>query len=638
MEKPLCRSQGLFFCVMKNVPDSSRLFPVVLAVAAVLGIAVRAWHLDWGLPELYEEATPFWRAWGFWPWGDGGWDFNPHFFNYPALTFYLHFLLQGVIYLLGHIAGVYTDLESFRLAFETDPAPLILAGRMLSVLFDTGTIVLTAVTARRLLGESGAVLAALLMAITPLHVQLSQQIAVDAPLTFFVMLSLYSACRLYDTGLPRWYLAAGIAVGMAAACKYTGAFALPALVAAHLLRQRPGRERMRAMADPLFLLSAALSALVFLGSNPHIVSSSERFLADVRFEREHMSLGHFGVSEDSWSAGFYLFEVLPGALGWVLPLFALPGLFFIIRWKKGEWIPLLTALAGFLLMLFLWTMRAERYLLPAFPGLVLLCTAGITGLWEMLSVSFNGPVSRRVLGGVVLGLLLLLLAQPLQGLLEYHRSLEYPDSRQVAKSWIMEHVEPSSIVAMAPLGIQLPAPYTTFPIPFAAVSFDHLAPFYDARWYVDLDLVVGSDYIRGRCAEEPERYREILQFFFDSLETSWQRRFVVEPFEHQRGPRIWLYAPPGSVSGRFAPDLIDRLGSVNNRRLLRAFGRNLASVLDARGLTAKADQVREAVVSTILSRAPADESLGTVEFFLEASPRHAGLLAARDSIASLHPD
>jgi len=623
---------------MVNRPESYRTFRAVLAAAALLGMAIRVWHLDWGLPELFEEATPFWRAWGFWPWGGAGWDLNPHFFNYPALTFYLHFLLQGAIYLLGKIAGVYADLESFRVAFETDPVSLILGARMLGVAFGTGTIVLTALTARRLLGESGGVLAALLMAITPLHVQLSQQIAVDVPLTFFVMLSVYGAYRLYDTGLLRWYLVTGIAVGMAAACKYTGALALPALVAAHLLRQRPGTERIRSMVDPLLLSTAALSGLVFLAFNPHVVTSSERFLADVRFEREHMSLGHFGIPDDSTSAAFYLFEVLPGALGWALPIFVPLAVFFILRWKKLEWIPLLAPVASFLLVLFLWTMRAERYLLPVLPGLVLLCAAGITGLWELLAGRAAGPVRRKVLAAAASCALLAVLAQPLIGLLTYHRSLEYPDSRQLAKAWIMEHVASSSVVAMAPLGIRLPASYTTFPIPFTAVSFDHLAPFYDARWYVDLDLVVGSDYVRGRCAEEPEKYREVLQFFFDTLETSWHRRFAVEPFEHQRGPRIWLYAPPGSVSESYSPDLLDRLSSVKNRRLLKIFGRNLAAVLDARGRAVKADQVREAVLRTILGRAPADESLATVEFFLQASPRNAGLLLTRDSLMSSQPD
>jgi len=621
---------------MKSVSESSRLFRAALAVAAILGLAIRVWHLDWGLPELYEEATPFWRAWGFWNWGGEGLDFNPHFFNYPALTFYLHFLLQGAVYVVGKLVSVYPDLESFRIAFQTDPVPLILGARMLGVVFDTGTIVLTALIGRRLLGESGGVLVALFMAITPLHVELSQQIAVDVPLTFFVMLSVYCAYRLFDTGLRRWYLATGLAIGMAAACKYTGALLLPALAAAHLLRHASGRERVRSLLNPLFVSATALSGLVFLGLNPHVVTSPELFLADFRFEREHMSLGHFGVPDDSVTAFFYLFEVLPGALGWVFPLFGLLAIFFILKGRKAEWILLLAPVASLLLLLFLWTMRAERYLLPVLPGLVLLSAAGITGLWETLAGRSAGP--HRVFVAAVSVGLLVVLVRPVLSLLDYHRELEYPDSRQLAKTWIMEHVESSSIVAMAPLGIRLPAPYTTFPIPYAAVSFDHLAPFYDARWYVDLDMVIGSDYDRSRYAQEPEKYRKFLRFFYDSLETNWQRRYAVEPAEHQRGPRVWLYAPPGSVAERFTPDLLDRLGAIKNRRLLRIFGRNLAAVLEAKGRYTKADQVREVVVSTILGRAPVDESLATLQFFLEASPRHAGLLAARDSMVSLQAD
>jgi hypothetical protein len=631
-------AQGLFFSAMKDRSESVRLFQAGLAAAVILGVAVRLWHLDWGLPELYEEATPFWRAWGFWNWGGEGWDFNPSFFNYPALTFYLHFLLQGAFYVLGKIGGVYADLESFRLAFVTDSAPLIVGARMLSIAFDTGTIVLAAMIGRRLLGESGGVLVALFMAINPLHVELSQQIAVDVPMTFFVILSVYCAYQVLDTGLWRWYLATGIAIGMAAACKYTGALTLPVLIAAHLLRQGSWRKGLRGMVDPLFLTGIVLSGVVFLLLNPYIVISWEGFLADFRFEREHMALGHFGVETDTWAASYYLFDVLPRVLGWVLPLFLPLAAIFLLRGKKIDWIPLLAPIVLFLLMLSVWTMRAERYLLPVLPGLVLLCAAGITGLWETMARRTEGLASRAVFAGVVSVALFVLLAQPVLTLLSYHRGLEHPDSRQLAKNWIMEHVESTSIVAMAPLGIRLPAPYTTFPIPFTAVSFDHLAPFYDARWYVDLDLVIGSDYDRGRYAKEPEKYGKFLQFFYDTLETTWHRRYVVEPFQYQRGPRIWLYTPPGPVQEEFAPDLLERLSSIRNRRLLRVFGRNLAAVLDAKGRAVKAEQVREAVVSVILDRAPAHESLATLEFFLEASPRHTGLLAARDSIVSSHPD
>jgi len=64
---------------------------VALSIVA-LAVALRAVGIGWGLPDLFEEATPFRKAWDMWGWGhDRGIDFNPHFFNYPTFTFYLQF-------------------------------------------------------------------------------------------------------------------------------------------------------------------------------------------------------------------------------------------------------------------------------------------------------------------------------------------------------------------------------------------------------------------------------------------------------------------------------------------------------------------------------------------------------------------
>lgn len=59
----------------------------------MFGLALRLWHINWSLPFLYDEAIPLRISWQFWNWGKQGLDFNPHFFTYPALTFYLQWIL-----------------------------------------------------------------------------------------------------------------------------------------------------------------------------------------------------------------------------------------------------------------------------------------------------------------------------------------------------------------------------------------------------------------------------------------------------------------------------------------------------------------------------------------------------------------
>src|SRR5262245_29065555 len=94
---------------------------ILLALIAALACAIRSWHIGWGLPEIFEEATPFTVAWRLWNWGSPGLDLNPHFFNYPALTFYLNFLLQAIHFGAGRLAGAYADIAAFGQAYAADP-------------------------------------------------------------------------------------------------------------------------------------------------------------------------------------------------------------------------------------------------------------------------------------------------------------------------------------------------------------------------------------------------------------------------------------------------------------------------------------------------------------------------------------
>ena len=52
----------------------------LLAFILALATAVRLWNLGWGLPDLFEEATPFTVARKFWGPVGGSFAFHPDFF------------------------------------------------------------------------------------------------------------------------------------------------------------------------------------------------------------------------------------------------------------------------------------------------------------------------------------------------------------------------------------------------------------------------------------------------------------------------------------------------------------------------------------------------------------------------------
>ena len=72
-------------------------------MAAVL----RLLRIHYGLPDFLEEAIPLRIALGMRNAATGHVDWNPHAFNYPSLSIYLHFVVQQLIWIAGRISGRY---------------------------------------------------------------------------------------------------------------------------------------------------------------------------------------------------------------------------------------------------------------------------------------------------------------------------------------------------------------------------------------------------------------------------------------------------------------------------------------------------------------------------------------------------
>src|SRR5438067_5464618 len=144
---------------------------------------------------------------------------NPHFFAYGSFPLYL---LATVGNILSHISPTLANFTT-----------LTLTGRVLNALFDTGTILLIGwlgllLTSDRTPGRrytwSVALLAAALVAFTPLQLQLSHFYTVDTMLLFFVTLTILACVVLVDTEKSvRWSLIAGLGFGLALATKFSAA-------------------------------------------------------------------------------------------------------------------------------------------------------------------------------------------------------------------------------------------------------------------------------------------------------------------------------------------------------------------------------------------------------------------------------
>lgn len=96
-------------------------------------------------------------------------------------------------------------------------------GRVLSTLADLGTVLLMFLLGRRLYGESVGLLAAALGALTAFSIQQAHFFTVDSAMCFFVTLTAYFAVRAGQSGSWVSFGLAGLATGLAAACKVSAA-------------------------------------------------------------------------------------------------------------------------------------------------------------------------------------------------------------------------------------------------------------------------------------------------------------------------------------------------------------------------------------------------------------------------------
>lgn len=590
----------------------------------LVGVAARIWGITWGLPEFYEEGIPFRRAWLFWNWGSSGFNFNPGFFVYPAFTFYFHFLVQVLHYIVGTLLGTYHSLTSFQQSFEANPSSFILLSRIITILFDIGTIFVVYCLGKNVANRTVGIITSLLIALNPLHVLEAHMINVDTPLTFFVVLSLFFIERVYSEPNRRWYILSGIAIGLAAATKYNGALLILGLLIAHSLKSNSFSQIIGNLKKREVWLAIALSGIVFLVFNPYIVLRFNDFSNSFRDVEQHMEAGHLGLDKNTSTISYYLFDSLPSNIGWPMLLVIVASVItFVIRRDRAG-ILLLAFPVIYIGLISTWAMRADRYIFPVIPILILVGMVGINKFLDFFGIIYgryrakgNTGISSRTVTYIIVASILVGLG-PTLGMIKYEKSLSLPDTRTTTKQWIVTHLDPTSAIATGPFGIDLSKDsFLNLRIPFNAGETEKTIPFYDTRWYEDLDLVITSDFDYGRYRQEPERFSEILRFY-DTLRSKWSLVYQTQSSDETIGPAFWLYKPLNQTSEYFDTAMILKVLSVANPADIDYFFVNLADILSLKGKFIKSDQL----LREIARIKPDDSRVHRVYAFVEHRLRH----------------
>src|SRR3954452_16593027 len=308
------------------------LVAAILIAIVVAGLVLRLRHNGYGLPYVYnfDESQHFVsrsvNMFG------GGW--NPGYYQNPSGYTYLVFLALKIWY---GVFGFGLHYGSVTSQFSLDPTPIWEFARTLTALLAIAGVVATFWFARAFWGARVALVAAAMLTFAFLPVVYSRIAVTDVGTFLPVAVAMWGALRVYERGLLRDYLIAGVGIGVATGFKYTaGLVVLPLIVAGVVRIFRHGSGPLFRRRELWWLVAGgALSALCFFITTPFALVHPHDTLYQLRQQAE--AAGQIEKIGQSQQGGFsYYFHTLGWGFGWAALVFAAVGAVWEIvrdRWR-----------------------------------------------------------------------------------------------------------------------------------------------------------------------------------------------------------------------------------------------------------------------------------------------------------------
>ena len=406
------------------------MWPLSLVLLFAAAIGLRAWSLRHGLPYAYNVDE------------DGhfapvavntvlnGW--NPHYFeNPPAFSYLLR-----VIFQVGWGKG------GLVVQWATDPEPMLLAARWTSALLGSLTCVVVALAGARMFNRFAGFVAGSVLAVAVLPVFYGHLALNDVPALLPIAIALFAAAGLLKGARSADWVLAGLAVGVAASTKYTGAVVIVAVVCAAIPL---GRSAIKGL-----LISFVAAFVGFAASNPYALLSLSEFRAGLTRQSDFSSQKLIGL----WTSNPFAYYGNVALWGFgLLPLLAaIVGFAVLIRTNRAKAAVLTLAPLALMASLSVNLLLSgegqmySRWLLPAFPFLCLLAGFGASIVAPRVAValrprgkakSFASPTRARIAAVLVIA------AVAAQGVFLSARTdtvLGRTDTRQQLRDWMVTHV------------------------------------------------------------------------------------------------------------------------------------------------------------------------------------------------------
>lgn len=442
---------------------------------------------------------------------------DPKWFGNPAST---------TIYPLAALYRTLYGTNATAL-LQSDPAALYLPGRIVSILYGVGTVILVFLSGRRVVGDRAAVAGTLFFIVSTLVVYHYQVVRSDSAAAFFGWASLYQLSRLYDRPNLKNTLLTGALIGLAISSRYFMVTFLFPLALVAWLRLRPANGTRAALMA--IVLGGLVALLAFAFTTPFFFLDFHTAWADVANEARSTHLGADGLTPPQ-NVLYYVFSALPSAITWPQTIAAAAGL--ILAFLRRQTLALVLAATAFVFIgaISLSPLHWARWIIQILPIFTLLAGFALT---EIVDRSTRRVGLKRAL--FALGLLALT-GVPMYRVVLHDIRESRPSTRVAARVWFLENAEPGSSILQEWYGALL------VDTPFEVREQFSLADRDDPCSYQaeGVDYLVASSSIFDRYYREPERYADEIAFY-ENLRAGPYQVDKESPSDTIGGPTIKIY-------------------------------------------------------------------------------------------------
>jgi len=423
--------------------SSRRLHQLAAALILCLAVTLRLDGLGFGLPALLDPDEPIFLLTALKLLRDH--TLNPGWFGHPGTTtIYALAVVEAATYGAWHALGRFATQADFARAVYHDPSIVVLPARIFILACGLVTIALTARIAGRLFGPRVALLAALLLAVDPVHIRYSQIIRTDMHSTIFVLLEILAAIAIVRKGRLRDYLLAALWVGFACATKWPAAAAGAAVAGAAIVRWYQHRGESRTILRNLALYALAAVAALFIAS-PYLFLDYATVIDNLHGEARPFHLGASGHGFLG-NLGWYFGGPLATAMGWAGLVLAAFGVWQAARRSPAFLGVLVPVFLVFLVMISAQALIWERWVVPLLPLVTIAAAYGIACLADRARDGVRNPALLALIAAATVPTLATAHVQAAE------RTVE---TRQLATAWARAHVPPGDTVTIEHLAFDV---------------------------------------------------------------------------------------------------------------------------------------------------------------------------------------